>query len=220
MKKAAEEDVGQINRILNHPDVRPWIYESEGEIDFTGLVGKFLVYLSEHGVAIGEAMGDGEYLGVIAMEPEGRGKETIKLWYDLMDGMFFGTDAVRIYGSINRGNEKSLGFFRKLGPFMRMLGDRHIFEWNYFDWAMQSAQAEKAGEEVTGILDMDPQTKKMFGAFLLTLRGGWGGKAYYLFNRYAYLASKPQIRVCSQDWDMFEWAGIKMQIGVDYIVEV
>ena len=200
MKIATEEDVKNINRIMNHPDVRPWVYDGDGELDFTGLTKKLHILTTDHAVAIGEHLGGNEYIAVLAVEPQGRGLDTISLFYDLMDHMFFATDAIRIYGTIHPDNKRSLDFFKLMGAHVRVLGDRYFDEWNFVDWAFKSKRAMRTGLQADGVLDMDLATKKMFGAFLLTVRGGWAGKAYHIFNKYAYLAMKPTIRVCDPDW--------------------
>ena len=220
MKRATEEDVPTINRIMNDPDVRPWVFEGEGYLDYSGMTDALYILVTDTGVGIGEHFGDCEYIATMAVLPEGRGVGSVKLFYGLMDAAFWSTDAMRVYATINPDNDRSIRFFTKIGSIIRKVGDRVIAEWSFTDWAFKSDMAKKAGEEFNGILQADESTKKMLGAFALTLRGGWGGKAYHLYNKYAYLSLKPQIKVCNPEWTIFEWGGIKFEIGLDYIVEV
>lgn len=220
MKKAGPEDVGKVNAILNHPDVRPWVFDGNAPLDVTGMTDSLEILLADNGVAIGEHLGNNEYAGIIGVLPEGRGFESRKIMRSFLDYIFFSKDAFRVYGTIDPNNKRSIEFFQSLGATIKRYGERVIAEWDYIQWAFLSPTTKEASVEIDGVLDMDQDTRLMFAAFMLTARAGWAGKAYWWFNRWAYMCRKQQLQVCNEEFTIFTWDGVRFEIGLDYIMEV
>jgi len=88
-----------INRIVNHPDVRPTAGgDGMSRIDFTPIFDNIIALEDKGGCWLLEDEGGGIYSGHYAFLPKYRGKHALKLGRQVLDYMFNVIGANRIIG--------------------------------------------------------------------------------------------------------------------------
>lgn len=112
-----QTDAKFINRVVNHPDVMPWVQGTNlGELDCTALVqNKWNVLLAgKFGAVLFIRHQPGYYEAHTQVLPEGRGKWTIRLVRAALHWMFTRTDAVEIVTRVPQGNLAALALTRMI----------------------------------------------------------------------------------------------------------
>ena len=66
MRIATRDDIPFINRVLNDPTVRPYVFEGEEPLDIEPVFDYVLCYVSEHGVIFCEALGNARYMALVS----------------------------------------------------------------------------------------------------------------------------------------------------------
>jgi hypothetical protein len=172
MKLATEFDVTKINGILNDPSTRPFISPGDHPLDMTGWTERMMIFFDDTGVIVGESMGDGEYLGMSAFLPEGRGLKCVVAHRQVMDEMFFKYDAMRLLATVDPTNVKSLRHLTAMGfkTIYPGCGKIHA-EIDYIQWSLKSKKCLEAGRPFAQLLQrpMYEAEMRMLGAFALTV---------------------------------------------------
>lgn len=199
---ATAEDVPQINGILNHPTVRPHIAPGDAPVDFANNIGVTPAYVSDGGVLFAEAMGFGDYLSLSAFLPEARGLHAVVGHRKALDHFFSTTDCLRIFAVVDESNRVAVRNLNGLGfRFEDAEAEgRWIFTLDWVGWAKSSRATLRAARPYAekGWVDSAAEAL-LLGAFILTARGGWPGKALAGFNRWATFAGLPGIVPVHQD---------------------
>jgi hypothetical protein len=193
--KATIEDIPYINSIMNSPEVRPLVGRGSEYLDAADVFDDVLFLVGSHGVLMGEAMGDGEYLGLSAFISKGQGLASVIEHRKAIAYMFYETDAVRLNATVDRANDKARRNLLAMG-FTRVVdrdNPRIMASLDWMDHALVSKAALKRGDEACRGNDAPSHERRLLGAFALTCEGGWPGKAIRLFNRYALLNHLPYI---------------------------
>jgi hypothetical protein len=226
MKRAREEDIPIINSIVNDPSVRPFLGAGNQKIDATGLAEKTLIFFDETGVVSLESMGDGEYLGLSVVLPNGRGLGAMVAHRRVLDTLFFEYDAFRVFGTIASDNERSARYASSMGFSLRDTGCGRISsELDYTTHALRSRRCRDVGLNLANIIQKPVLVSEacMLGAFTLTVQrsgGRFTGKAFKLFNRFAKLNQLEFIYPLNEEWNMFDYAGKKVKITHNDIMGV
>jgi hypothetical protein len=225
MRLATPSDVLTVNAIINDPAVRPYLDKGEHYLDATGLTEKMMIFFNKAGVILVESMGDGEYLGLSAILPEGRGLPSVIAHRRILDTLFFEYDAFKVFGTIEQNNKRSIRHILAMGfSFFDSGCGRIHADIDYTKWALRSTACLDAGRPFVDLLQrpLFESEMRMLGAFVLTVqrsRGKYTGKAFKLFNRFAKLSHLEFIFPLSEAWDEFEYAGKKFKITHNGIME-
>lgn len=226
MKLATESDVTKVNEILNDPSCRPYLAPGDYPLDMTGWTSRMMIFFDNTGVIVGESMGDGEYLGLSAILPEGRGLRGVIAHRHVLDDMFFKYDAFRILATVEPTNIRSLRHLSALG-FKTMYpgcGKIHA-EIDFIQWALLSDKCLEAGRPLVHILGrpLYEAEMRMLGAFVLTVRrseGRYTGKAFMFFNRFAKLSRLEFLAPANEEWTEFFYCGKQFKITHTGLMEV
>ena len=106
-KIGRERNARRLNRVANHPEVRPYIGGPlAGKLDFTAVVQdpRNILLMSQHGGMVFHQLSPGIYDAHIAVVPEGRGKWALNMTRACFHWMFTRTDALEIMARIPKGN--------------------------------------------------------------------------------------------------------------------
>lgn len=207
---ATAEDVPRINGILNHPTVRPHIAPGDHQLDFAANIGVTPAYVSEGGILFAEAMGFGDYLSLSAFLPEARGLHAVVGHRKALDHFFSTTDCLRIFAVVDESNRVAIRNLNGLGFRYEdtEAGDRWVFSLDWVGWAKASrATLAAARPYVQNGWVSSPAEALLLGGFLLTVRGGWTGKALSGFNRWATFAGLEGIHPLLEDEPLFTYRG-------------
>lgn len=104
---AVLRDGWTINRIANHPDIRPWISGPVvGDVDVSGIIANpdNVPLLGRHGATLFNPIHPGLYDGHIMVLPDGRGAWTKSFLLASIHWMFTRTDAFEIAMRVPVGN--------------------------------------------------------------------------------------------------------------------
>lgn len=112
----------RINRVVNHPDVRPWV-GGAGELNLSSLVAdpRNVLLMGQGGGVLFQWLEPGLYEAHTQFDPEHRGKEAVQNVRDALRWMFTRTDAVEIVTKVPLHNVSALGL-------VRAIHGRRIFE--------------------------------------------------------------------------------------------
>lgn len=222
-----EFDAQRINKVLNHPAVRPDVAEvGEGELDITkGVENKNNVLLmGEHGGFFGIRIQPGIYEAHTQILPEGRGKWAFEATEVATSWMFTHTDAFEILTRVPRGHDGARMLAVHMGMKFEFTADiprlfrgeltlMDTYSFRIQDWMPKAKSlADKGrwfhktvGEQITKIgrireahEDM-PTHNQYVGGCLEMARGGQVRKGVLLYNRWAAVARHTQIEFISED---------------------
>lgn len=106
-----------INRVINHPAVRPWVGAPAGQyVDVSPLVANLSNFLlmGQGGGVLFQCIEPGLYEAHTQFLPEFRGKGAVAVVNDALRYMFTRTDAVEIVTKVPAGNVGALGLVRAI----------------------------------------------------------------------------------------------------------
>lgn len=105
----------RINRVVSHPDVRPWVGGS-GALDLTPLVADLrnVLLMGQGGGVLFQWIEPGLYEAHTQFLPQCRGKEAVQNVRDALRWMFTRTDAVEIVTKVPEPNKAALGLVRTI----------------------------------------------------------------------------------------------------------
>lgn len=214
-------DAAFFNRIVNLPDVRPYMGGGDGELDVTAVVTNPLNFAlrTEHGGFILQAAGAGFYSVHTQFAAEGRGQHAIQAMKAGLDFMFTRTDAMRISSFCPDNNPAAYAFSQvgdARGWFRRTdaeLGPGTVVSWEIFDWAANTPELEDEGELFHDLLETskshadsplpahedDPAHNRVVGAVCLMARRGNIRKGVILYNLWAAAAGYQSIELLSEN---------------------
>lgn len=208
---ATAEDVPQINSVLNHPSVRSHVAPGDHPLDFASNIGVTPAYVSDGGILFAEALGFGDYLSLSAFLPEARGLHAVVGHRKALDHFFSTTDCLRIFAVVDETNRVAIRNLTGLGfnyQDCEAAGSRWVFSLDWVGWAKASrATLTAARPYVERGWAASTAEALLLGGFLLTVRGGWTGKALAGFNRWATFAGLDGIRPLMEDEPLFTYRG-------------
>lgn len=209
-------DVEKINAILNHPAVRPHVFIGDDLLDFSHNIGVTPTYLTRSGVMFAEAIGTGEYLVTSGFIPDGHGLHAAMAHRAALDHFFSTTDATRVTSVFEEGNEPAIRNLQSLGfRFRGGFGGRCAAEMDWIDWALTSRGALREGRKWAKTHStpwVSNMNLHMLGAFLLTSKGGWPGKALSQFNKWAKLEIENPLEIMDEEGTRFRYCGVIFHI--------
>lgn len=226
MHLATAEDIPNIHRIINDPTVRQYLGPGKDVLNADHLIDKAPLFCDETGIILADPMGDGEYLGLSAMLPGGRGFHSIVAHREILYRLFTEFDAWRILVTVDPGNRNSQRLLAAMGFIPIYDGGSKINgELDFTEWALHSRQCRDAGRELESLMRRELQAgeRNMLGAFILTTqnsRGNFTGKAFRLFNRYARLKGLDYLAPLDENWTQFIYAGEKFKITYNGVTGV
>lgn len=221
-----QTDATLVNRVVNHPAVRPDLDEgpiaTPGYIDMSHIVRHpaHRVLYGEHGGCTFIKIMHGVYEVHTACLPEGRGQWILDTARACADWMFTQTDCIEI---TSRGPVKHRGACRlaeNVGlkkEFVRghdyiwrgEVQDINVYSYRIQDWVMLTDSFDEKGREFhdflhaeadrlnihTGQHPDDPNHNRYVGISLAMAEAGQVYKAVNWFNRWAFLARHPLIKL-------------------------
>jgi hypothetical protein len=213
-------DASHLNRVANHPDVRPWLL-GEGPVDLAELtadLGNYSLVTSGGGFFV-HRLTPGEYEVHSMFLPDARDR-TVQAMREGMAYMFTRTDCLRLVTRVpddntSAANLASAGGFRTLFRRERCwngVGAAYMAV-TLDDWAMNAADLEAHGEwfhdqleaakasHGSGLAthDHDPAHERAVGAAVLMLRAGNTAKGVGFYNRWAVLAGYQPIAILNEN---------------------
>lgn len=105
----------RINRVVSHPDVRPWV-GGVGTLDLTPLVTDFrnVLLMGQGGGVLFQWLEPGLYEAHTQFLPDHRGTEAVQNVKDALRWLFTRTDAVEIVTKVPEPNKAALGLVRAI----------------------------------------------------------------------------------------------------------
>lgn len=221
-----ETDARNINPILNHPAVRPFIDSRDGAIDVGPVVA------DPNNIVLAGRLGTCIYLYVMpgvfevhsACLPEGRGPWMKAFAEASLQWMFTRSNAWEITTRVPHGHipakrlTEACGFRLEFSRpsecmFRKEEVGSDIYRHDLMDWAERSAWAREAGGAFHDQLhaeaarlkieapahEDDPQHNCVAGAAIEMARNGQVVKAILYYNRWSYMARHAQIGLVSED---------------------
>lgn len=219
---------GELDPIINHPFVRPWLGEIEsGELHSEDLL------CSGNAVALGRP-GEGALLYVrlepgvyevhTQMTPEVRGKVALAMARESLNWMFTRTDAMEIYTKVP-GNNGRAGVFAVAAGMTRWFRRElawegslpiHYYQLHYNGWVMQDRTLTGSGAYFHNIVPHDhtPDLShdRHVGAAVQMVIGGQTDKGLILYNRWARLAGYGLVGLESRDPIIITFGDIRLTL--------
>jgi hypothetical protein len=230
-------DAAEVNRIANHPGVRPYIDSTgDGAVDLTKVCADphNFVFVGEHGYAVFASVMIGSYEVHSASAPEGRGAWTLSFAKSCLDAIFTQSTAWEVLTRIPTGNvpasalARSCGYREEFAGMSDVVYAGQIFPvkvWrlSVHDWVARSERFLTVGEwlhrrlheeaERLGIDDPphapNEYHSRVAGAALDMARAGNAIKATFLYARWSALARHGSVSLVSADPPM-----LRMDIGL------
>lgn len=197
MHLATVEDIPEVERILNHPEVYPLIEaDLNGQrIEGAPLVQATLAFMCEKGCVILDLVSDDEAEIHTNFLPEGRGLNALREMAKVIQYAFTRTSIRRIVTKVQHDNPAANWFSRRMMAQEIARDERYVYlSCDWIRWACNCPAMEEIGqafhvehgENVTH--GEDPLHNRVVGAALETAMCGWGAKAVDEYNRWAHLA--------------------------------
>lgn len=225
------------NRILNHPEVRPWVSDSDSAIDITSIVKntRNIVLRGEFGGCILVELVDGLHEVHVYMLPEGRGAWARDFLMMGMYYMFTSTSCMDIVTRIPEGNPAAKQMCLMCGmqkestsldacKFQGRLQPVDIYSIQVNRWISLEdnligrgrdfydqvhADALKKFGANTPLFEDDEDRLRYAGACYAMVRRGQVRKGVAVYNRHEFVARRQMISLVSEDPVV-----IKTNIGV------
>lgn len=212
MPISRELDATKINKILNNPEIRPFIADmKEGSIDISSKVAdpNNVLLMGEFGGCFFGKFMEGMYEVHTQVLPEGRGNWTKEFLMAVRHYIFTNTDAVEVITRVPRehkGAKQAAEWVGMKYEFTRPNGcifggklmDVDIYSERLQDWVPTDPYVEFEGEWLheqmeseahrlgitTKTHENDPNHNRYVGAALCMMRGGQYQKAVAFYNRW------------------------------------
>lgn len=223
MKIQRQFHAKNINKVVNHPDVYPWICgDLKDPLDLTQLVEdqRNVLLMGEHGGVLFHYIQPGIYEVHTQALPSGRGKWIIDFVKLALHWMFCRTDAVELFTRVPYGNKGAKGLVRAIHGKREFtnqqgwtLGTRivpaDIYTLRLQDWTLWSDTLESEGQWFHDELERklsergqdnhedDPVHDRFVGLACSMIKGGQIEKAMIFYNRWAVMAGYAPCRVLS-----------------------
>ena len=157
---ARATDAAQMNALINHPDIRPWVANmGDGELDLSATVeckSNYLI-MGEHGGILFGCLLPGIYEAHTVVAPHARGRWTRGMIQSALHHMFTATDAYEITTRIPRGHPAAMA--AALGAGMKMeftipdgamfrgsVCDMHVLSFRIQDWVPGAPDLVERGQ--------------------------------------------------------------------------
>jgi hypothetical protein len=111
-------DAAEINAVLNHPSVLPWvIVPGLTTLDMTPVVAdrRNVLLMAEHGGLIFEHQLDGIFEVHAQFLPEGRGRHAVQAATEAVSWMFANTECQKVVTRVPDGNVAASALARRVG---------------------------------------------------------------------------------------------------------
>lgn len=214
-----------INRVANHPDVRPFVHwPRDRDVDLTPYVD------NPNNVLL-----QGEFGGMLMIQhlagcyeihtqvmPEGRGGWALEMAHDCVEYLFTRTNACEVFTRVPQGNIAALALTKACGARMEQRVTQKfggevvtldIYGGRLQDWIKVAPGLEEMGREFHARLhtkahqaglnldhhESDAWHDRHVGAAAAMILGGQWLKGGATFNRWAAMALAPMLRVISTD---------------------
>jgi anthranilate/para-aminobenzoate synthase component I len=223
-------DATFLNRVVNHPEVRPWL-GGDGAIDLTAIIEnpENVVLVNEHGGWIITKIDVGLYEAHSQFLPEGRNAALIDDMREGLRYLFTATDCVELLTKVPDNNKAADGLAQRAG-FCELFRRESVWRdgenkcgvsyrsmtldaWRASDdvvlssgqWFHSRLEAEKAtrGSTLETHTDDDAHDRAV-GVAVAMIRAGNHYKAVMCYNRWAAFAGYAQIAMLSKHPPIFD----------------
>ena len=223
IKIERQTDAKRINAILNHPVVRPDVYEvPDGPLDIGNIAAdlRHVILCGEFGGCVLMKILPGIYECHTQAVPQGRGKWIMDVLGLVLDWMFTKTDAFEIVTRVPQHHHGARRLCESAGgryEFTREnecrwrgeLQDVDIYGIRIQDWAANAAAFDQPGREFHDFLHAeakrlgittpahpdDPQHNRYVGIALAMVEAGHIYKALNFYNRWAIVCRHPLVKL-------------------------
>lgn len=215
-----QTDAKWANRVLNDPEVRPFVADEVGEIDASRWIStpSGLVLGGEFGVFVLFKYFDGCWEVHSAVLREGRGQWAVGAAWTVLHHMFTKTDAAEIITRVPQGHIAAKALSEHVGfrhdfttPAECVFRGRkvpcHIYSNTIQEWAQKAPGLEQKGRDFHEWLnrqvtegtphDDDPAHNRVVGSAVDMAFSGHIRKAFVWYNRWALAARHPLITLVS-----------------------
>lgn len=215
-------DAARLNEIMEHPDVRPHVWDAEGPIDMSAVVESpdNVVLIGEHGGMVFHYRMPGLYEAHTNVLPEGRGAWTLVFVRACLHWMFTRTPAVEISTRCPKGHVAAKALAKAIGGrylFTRRDGwtingqvvPAEIYNLMLTDWMNSAPGLTERGHwfhvKLSGEFARLGHTEeqhpddlthdRFFGAACEMILAGQAGKGCVFYNRFAIQAGYAPVRI-------------------------
>lgn len=206
-------DPAFLNRVANHPDVRPMLL-GDGPLDLSAVISdpRNITLVTEHGGWVLHNKGAGAYEVHSMFLPEGRGRAVRTALGKALEYVFTRTDCVRLLTRLPKGNlgARAIGRMAGFRPWFSKDGDDYV-RIEIEDWAQSSPVCRAAGEWFHDRLEAakiavgstleahedDPCHDHAVGASVLMCQAGNAIKGVQMYNAWAAVADYAPIALIS-----------------------
>lgn len=224
IREAKIDDIKEIDRIINRPDVSAMISPGQGILTLEGKIGRQVVYVCEGGVMLADRLWGSTFAFLVAFDEEHRGIWSVIAMRKALRKLFTETECKDGYVTIFNNNLKSSKVCAALGIAEPVrVGSRRASHITYLSWALADKVCEEIGFRFVEannphhtVLRDDAAS---FGAFLLTASRGNIGKALEQFDTYRIIGGRPQVRVIDEGMATFTFGSAKFTLDeiVDFV---
>lgn len=200
----------EINAVVNHPDVRPFVGRpSEGDIDLASIVAdkRNIVLMAEGGGLVLHWHEPGVYEVHTQFVPEVRGKKVLTATRDMQHYMFARTDCIDIQTKVPGHNPAATALTKRVGGTYRFHanGAAH-YGLTIEDWGADAlAHDQISAQFLTSLLcDAEPVRKRALGIAFEMMAFGQIGKGVAWYNRIARHAEFPLLNVIAENPLVFD----------------
>lgn len=217
----------RINEIINHPEVRPWVAESEkGVLDMTKNIENKnnILLLGEYGGCFFIKIAAGVYEVHTQVLPEGRGDWAFNAVKNAAKWMFTRTDAYEIVTRIPQTHTGAKKLAISVGMKFEFTADRKclfreqlsvmdIYSFRIQDWLPSAESFSEKGQGFHEFMEKQadkygitkdphgpmPNHNQFLGVCLEMGQHGQTRKGVFIYNRWAVIARHEQIELVSED---------------------
>lgn len=214
-KITREQHARNINTIVNHPDVKPWVQGAiEGDLDLSpAVIEPNVLLMGEHGGLLYKRHQPGLYEVHTSILKEGRGPWALLMARATLHWMFTRTDAMEIMTRIPKGNYPARVLAKACGFRFDFTNPRgwtkegtvipaDIFGLRIQDWLMDAPGLVERGEwfyqTVLGAAGAPPDHIRPAGVACEMILGGQPDKAVIMYARWAAMADQQPIELVSR----------------------
>jgi hypothetical protein len=220
-KIGRERHATRLNRIANHPDVRPFVAGPlEGDLDFTDVIRNDanILLMSQHGGILFTPVIDAVYEAHTLVLPEGRGEWAADMVRAALHWMFTRTGCLEVMTKCPKGNLAATTLTRSMGlrpaywtapqwPLRGEIVPCHVHTLTIQEWMVKAPGLIDRGQWADNILKRssltitgteDDSALRYLGLFLEMFLNGQMPKGAILFNRWAGLAGYAPCEIVSE----------------------